>query len=171
MAESSNIIFDDRFTVDTVDKDGKKFDRGVCVFKVSRITATSHSLSMSLTLDIANELYPVEQSETFTLTLARSLVPSELEALDNNAGGDEGEDGSEVRRVKRELWRSNEQGLAEDYDYVMYGKIYKFDDSVQGEAQTTAYFSFGGLLMALRGSYRHLAGVVVGENVYLLMRK
>lgn len=95
----------------------------VCVFKVSRITATSHSLSMSLTLDIANELYPVEQSETFTLTLARSLVPSELEALDNNAGGDEGEDGSEVRRVKRELWRSNEQGLAEDYDYVMYGKV------------------------------------------------
>ncbi|KGB76926.2 DNA-directed RNA polymerase I II and III subunit RPABC3 [Cryptococcus deuterogattii R265] len=164
MAESSNIIFDDRFTVDTVDKDGKKFDR------VSRITATSHSLSMSLTLDIANELYPLEPSETFTLTLARSLVPSELEALDN-ADGDEGEDGNEVRRVKRELWRSNEQGLAEDYDYVMYGKIYKFDDSAQGEAQTTAYFSFGGLLMALRGSYRHLAGVVVGENVYLLMRK
>lgn len=32
----------------------------------------------------------------------------ELEVLDNNVGGDEGEDGSEVRRVKRELWRSNE---------------------------------------------------------------
>ncbi|EAL19150.1 hypothetical protein CNBH2490 [Cryptococcus deneoformans B-3501A] len=157
MAESSNIIFDDRFTVDTVDKDGKKFDR------VSRITATSHSLSMSLTLDIANELYPLEQSETFTLTLARSLVPSELETLDSRADGDEGEEGSEVRRVKRELWRSHEQGLAEDYDYVMYGKV--------GKGGSTAYFSFGGLLMALRGSYRHLAGVVVGENVYLLMRK
>ena len=35
----------------------------------------------------------------------------------------------------------------------------------------TTYFSFVGLLMALRGSYRHLASVVVGENVYLLMRK
>lgn len=35
----------------------------------------------------------------------------------------------------------------------------------------TAYFSFGGLLMALKGSFRHLANVVVGENVYLLMRK
>lgn len=34
-----------------------------------------------------------------------------------------------------------------------------------------AYFSFGGLLMALKGSFRHLANVVVGENVYLLMRK
>lgn len=77
---------------------------------------------MSLTLDIANELYPLEPSETFTLTLARSLVPSELEALDST-DGDEGEDGNEVRRVKRELWRSNEQGLAEDYDYVMYGKV------------------------------------------------
>lgn len=80
---------------------------------------------MSLTLDIANELYPLEQSETFTLTLARSLVPSELETLDSRADGDEGEEGSEVRRVKRELWRSHEQGLAEDYDYVMYGKVGK----------------------------------------------
>ena len=36
---------------------------------------------------------------------------------------------------------------------------------------STAYISFGGLLLALRGSYRHLANIVVGENVYLLMRK
>jgi len=73
--------------------------------------------------------------------------------------------------VKRELWRGGDQGLAADYDYVLYGKSYKFDDSLKGENQTTAYFSFGGLLMALRGSYRHLANVVVGENVYLLIRK
>ena len=35
----------------------------------------------------------------------------------------------------------------------------------------TAYFSYGGLLMALRGSYRHLSKLVVGENIYLLIRK
>nr|ODN91547.1 DNA-directed RNA polymerase I, II, and III subunit RPABC3 [Cryptococcus depauperatus CBS 7855] len=154
MAELSNIIFDDRFSVDTVDKDGKKFDR------VSRITASSHSLSMNLTLDLANELYPLQPSETFTLVLARSLVPQELEALEN----EDEEDEDKVRRIKRELWRSDDQGLAVDFDYVMYGKVCCY-------AQTTAYFSFGGLLMALRGSYRHLAGVVVGENVYLLLRK
>ncbi|WVQ84488.1 hypothetical protein IAT38_006640 [Cryptococcus sp. DSM 104549] len=161
-AELSNIIFDDRFTVDSVDKDGKKFDR------VSRIVANSHSLSMSLTLDLNNELYPLLKDETFTLTLARSLTGAELDA----ANAEDAEEGDgEVKKIKRELWRSDDQGLANDYEYVMYGKIYKFDDSAQGDAQTTAYFSFGGLLMALRGSYRHLAGVVVGENVYLLMRK
>ncbi|ORX40568.1 DNA-directed RNA polymerases i, ii, and iii 17.1 kda polypeptide [Kockovaella imperatae] len=140
----TNIIFEDRFTVDTIDQDGKKFDR------VSRITGKSHNLSMHLTLDIASELYPLSENETITLAVARSLVPDE---------------------VKRELWRSGDQGLAADFEYVMFGKIYKFDDSLQGENQTTAYFSFGGLLMALRGSYRHLAGVVQGENVYLLIRK
>jgi hypothetical protein len=34
----------------------------------------------------------------------------------------------------------------------------------------TAYLSFGGLLMALRGSYRHLQELVIGENVYLLIK-
>lgn len=33
------------------------------------------------------------------------------------------------------------------------------------------YISFGGLLMALRGQTRHLAELVVGENVYCLIRK
>ncbi|KAK6909426.1 hypothetical protein I203_103444 [Kwoniella mangroviensis CBS 8507] len=163
MAESSNIIFEDRFTVETVDKDGKKFDR------VSRITAPSHNLNMFLTLDLANELYPLEVREMFTLAIARTLVPEEL----NTEEDEENEDGQgrSTKKRKRELWRSENMGLGEDYDYVMYGKIYKFDDSAQGDNQTTAYFSFGGLLMALRGSYRHLASVVVGENVYLLMRK
>ncbi|KAI9634102.1 DNA-directed RNA polymerases i, ii, and iii 17.1 kda polypeptide [Dioszegia hungarica] len=162
MAET-NIIFDDRFTVSDVDKDGKKFDR------VSRIIAQSNNLSMSLTLDIANELYPLVEGDIFSLAIARNLVPEEAGADDEEeeaaAGG--------AKRVKKELWRSEDQGLAADYEYVMFGKIYKFDDSGKGgeNAETTAYFSFGGLLMALKGSFRHLANVVVGENVYLLMRK
>jgi DNA-directed RNA polymerase I, II, and III subunit RPABC3 len=40
-----------------------------------------------------------------------------------------------------------------------------------GRPQSTAYISFGGLLMALRGSYRHLQNIVIGENIFLLMRK
>ncbi|KAK4685940.1 DNA-directed RNA polymerases I, II, and III subunit RPABC3, partial [Tremellales sp. Uapishka_1] len=181
MSDTNNIIFEDRFAVDVscsslifkpqsgadtsqdVDKDGKKFDR------VSRITATSLSLNMSLTLDIAVELYPLQAAEKFSLAIARSLVPEELSEAQNGDG--ESENGDGVKKIKRELWRGGDMGLAGDYDYVMHGKVYKFDDSAQGENQTTAYLSFGGLLMALRGSYRHLAGVVVGENVYLLMRK
>lgn len=133
---------------------------------MSRITAGSRDLNMELTLDIASELYPLADGEGFSLAVARSLKPDEVDA-----DADEAADGEETRKVKRDLWRADDQGLANDYDYVCYGKVYKFDDSQKGENMTTAYFSFGGLLMALRGSYRHLANVVVGENVYLLMRK
>ena len=38
-------------------------------------------------------------------------------------------------------------------------------------ALRTAYASFGGLLMALTGSYRHMQGIVLGENIYLLIRR
>ncbi|KAL1412782.1 DNA-directed RNA polymerases I, II, and III subunit RPABC3 [Vanrija albida] len=162
MDERSNIIFEDRFTVTDVDKDGKKFDR------VSRIVAASRELGMHLTLDVASELYPLAEGEAFALAVVRSLTP-EKDAAEAAEGMDD-DDGA-TRKVRRELWRAEDQGLANEYDYVMHGKIYKFDDSQKGDNMTTAYFSYGGLLMALRGSYRHLANVVVGENVYLLMRK
>ena len=42
------------------------------------------------------------------------------EELDVN-GEDEDEDAP--KKVKRELWRSEDQGLAADYEYVMYGKV------------------------------------------------
>lgn len=131
---------------------------------MSRIKAESRDMGMSLHLDIANELYPLAEGEVFSLLLARSLKPEDDVAAEH-------EDGDAPRKIKRELWRAEDQGLANDYDYVLMGKVYKFDDSVRGDNQTTAYASFGGLLMALRGSFRHLAGVTVGENVYLLMRK
>ena len=35
----------------------------------------------------------------------------------------------------------------------------------------TVYASFGGLLMSLTGSYRHLTSIVLGDPVYLLVRK
>lgn len=34
----------------------------------------------------------------------------------------------------------------------------------------TAYLSFGGLLMALRGNYQYLSELVIGENVYLMIK-
>lgn len=35
----------------------------------------------------------------------------------------------------------------------------------------TVYISFGGLLMSLTGSFRHMTSIVLGDPVYLLMRK
>lgn len=80
---------------------------------------------MHLTLDIANELYPLTQGEMFTLAVVRSLVPEEIQ-VDEDEDEDEGADGpggGKGKRVKRELWRSDDQGLARDYEYVMHGKV------------------------------------------------
>lgn len=36
---------------------------------------------------------------------------------------------------------------------------------------STAYASFGGLLMSLTGSFRHMTNIVLGDPVYILLRK
>lgn len=45
--QSSSLLFNDTFTVSSVDRDGKKFDR------VSRIAARSENHEMDLTLDVS----------------------------------------------------------------------------------------------------------------------
>ncbi|KAG2354256.1 RNA polymerase [Suillus spraguei] len=132
---SSSIVFDDIFTIDAIDKDGKKFDR------VSRLYARSKNYDMDLTLDYNIELFPL-------------------------VNGEDGED------KDRDVWRPDgkgRRGLEEDYDYVMYGKVYKFDTG--SSDIVTAYASFGGLLLSITGSYRHLTNVVLGDPVYVLLRK
>ncbi|PAV22363.1 RNA polymerase I [Pyrrhoderma noxium] len=136
---TSNIVFDDIFTINAIDKDGKKFDR------VSRLFAHSSNYDMD-----------------FSLALASSLVHTG----EGIANGDAEED------KDTHIWRPDgkgRRGLEEEYDYVMYGRVYKFDG---GTAEiVTAYISFGGLLMTLTGSYRHMTGIVLGDPVYLLMRQ
>ncbi|KZV90507.1 RNA polymerase [Exidia glandulosa HHB12029] len=143
---NSNVVFDDLFSIEVIDKDGKKFDR------VSRLAARSSNHSMHLTLDYNSEIFPLTADQSFSLALATSL----------GAPGAEDE---------THTWRPDGrggQGLEAEYDYVMYGKVYKFDEGA-GEI-VTAYASFGGLLMALTGSFRHMQGIVLGEPIYLLIR-
>ncbi|OCH96506.1 RNA polymerase [Obba rivulosa] len=153
-SNSSNIVFDDIFTINAIDKEGKKFDR------VSRLYAHSKNYDMDLTLDYNVELYPLNVDDSFTLALASSLA----RGPPGTAEGEEDKD--------RDVWRPDgkgRRGLEEDYEYVMYGKVYRFDG---GTAEiVTAYASFGGLLMSLTGSFRHMTSVVLGDPVYLLMRK
>ncbi|KAI8059335.1 RNA polymerase [Gongronella butleri] len=156
MAED-NILFQDIFDVKDVNPNGKRFDR------VSRVLARSENYEMELTLDINSELYPVEIAEKVSFVLASSL------ALDSSGVSD-----------TRESWRERAPGehdLSDEYEYVMYGKVYRYEDAA-GTASNLAsgqkvsvYASFGGLLMCLEGDFRHLQKITVGENIYLLMRK
>ncbi|KNZ44270.1 DNA-directed RNA polymerase II subunit H [Puccinia sorghi] len=157
MADST-LLFDDLFTITSVDKDGKKFDR------VSRLNASSTNHSMALVLDFNVELYPLKVGDSFALALSASLTP----------------DGEKESGLETQSWRLEEGkgGLADEYEYVMYGKLYKFDSGASDSV--TAYISFGGLLMALTGDYRwvfyffqhrHLDRLTVGQMVFLLLRR
>ncbi|KAH9944473.1 RNA polymerase [Epithele typhae] len=151
---SSNVLFDDIFTISGIDKEGKKFDR------VSRLYAHSKNYDMDLTLDYNVELFPLHDKQTFALALASSLSRAP------QAAGAEDED------KDRDVWRPDakgRRGLDDDYEYVMYGKVYRFDE---GSAEdVTAYASFGGLLMSLSGSSRHMTSIVLGDPVFILLRR
>ncbi|ORY81094.1 RNA polymerase, partial [Neocallimastix californiae] len=137
-------LFSDVFEIVEKDKGGKKFDR------VSRIQGRSENYEMDLTLDVNTEIYPIEIGEKYALMLASSLS---LDGTD-----------------KIEIWRDqSKSSLADDYDYVMYGKVFKYDDS--NGSKVAIYVSYGGLLMCLEGDYRHLQNIEVGKCIYLLMRK
>ncbi|KAH8831332.1 RNA polymerase [Flagelloscypha sp. PMI_526] len=148
---TNNVVFDDIFTINAIDKEGKKFDR------VSRLYAHSKNCDMDLTLDYNVELLPLEDKQSFSFALATSLSKGFTDS-------DEKDDAP--------VWRPDgkgRKGLEEDYDYVMYGKIYKFDSG--NSEQATVYASFGGLLMSLSGGFRHLTSLVLGDSIYLLLRR
>lgn len=150
----SSTLFDDIFNIESLDS--ARYDR------VSRIIANStSSQDTKITLDINHELFPVSVNDTLTITLAKSLSidddPSSMDADDIL-----GTNGS---------WRPpkpDQRSLMNDYDYVMYGTVYKFEE---GKDDTiSVYCSFGGLLMCLEGNYRNLSSLKQ-ENLYILMRK
>ncbi|KAJ2448969.1 DNA-directed RNA polymerases I, II, and III subunit RPABC3 [Coemansia sp. RSA 2336] len=155
MEKRDNILFSDTFDVKDLDKGGKRFDR------VSRIDGRSQTHDMSLILDINSELYPLDAGDKFKLTLASSL--SQGDSKEAAAAFGKGESN----------WRAyvngDERSLADDYDYVMYGRVYRYDDA--SGSKVSAFVSFGGLLMCLEGDVRHLQNFVVGDTVYLLLRK
>lgn len=102
----STTLFDDIFKITSVDS--ARYDR------VSRIVGQStNAQDLHLTLDINSELFPVTKGATVSVALARSLsLDSELPA------------GTGYRQAK-----PGERSLADDYDYVMYGTVYKFEES------------------------------------------
>ncbi|KAI9318526.1 RNA polymerase [Dichotomocladium elegans] len=163
--QSANILFSDLFQIKDIDPSGKRFDR------VSRLVARSDTYEMDLLLDYNSELYPLELNDKVSLVIASSLS---LEAVKPETNG-QTNDGSEAKVSWRER-APGERDLSDEYEYVMYGKVYRYDDVTKGSGaesgqHVAVYVSFGGLLMCLEGDYRHLQSIVVGEHVYLLMRK
>eukprot|EP00730_Choanoeca_flexa_P014035 TRINITY_DN5985_c0_g1_i2.p1 TRINITY_DN5985_c0_g1~~TRINITY_DN5985_c0_g1_i2.p1 ORF type:complete len:155 (+),score=6.66 TRINITY_DN5985_c0_g1_i2:27-467(+) len=144
---SGSFLFEDIFTVKEKDPHGKRFDR------VSRFVCTGQTHDIELAVDINTQLYPLELNDRFTLCLATTLH----------------EDGSPDDGEYDQSGRSN---LADGYDYVMHGKVYRIEEQDQGQ-QLSVFVSFGGLLMRLRGDTSSLSkpGLDIDSSQYLLMRK
>lgn len=101
MADSQ--LYEDSFSITAVNS--QKYDR------VSRITATSSDNLTVCSLDVNTELYPVAVNDPVQLMLASTL----------NLDGTKDERG----------WRPMAQGestLADMWDYVCYGKVYRFEE-------------------------------------------
>eukprot|EP01132_Coremiostelium_polycephalum_P007499 gene7499-9215_t len=141
----STILFEDTFEVKEIDPEGKKFDR------VSRFVCYSENYEMDLQIDIATHIYPLGH-ERFKLLLASSLN------LDGSV--DTGFDPS-----------LNKPSLADKYDYVMYGKIFKYQKENTASSKVSIFASFGGLLVLLQGDPRYLPGLELDARIYLLMKK
>ncbi|KAL1023358.1 hypothetical protein UPYG_G00039700 [Umbra pygmaea] len=149
-SDMAGILFEDIFDVKDIDPDGMKFDR------VSRLHCESESFKMDLILDVNIQIYPVDLGDKFRLVIASTLY--------EDGTPDDGEYNPQDDRPSR----------ADQFDYVMYGKVYKIEgDETSTEAATrlSAYVSYGGLLMRLQGDANNLHGFEVDSRVYLLMKK
>lgn len=103
-------LYEDSFTITTLLD--QTYDR------VARALGTSTDSTTSLTLDINSELYPVATGENMNMLIATTLN------LDGT--GDDRKTG----------WRppkDNEQTLADLWDYVCYGKVYRHEDPGEGQ--------------------------------------
>ncbi|SPC67853.1 related to RPB8 - DNA-directed RNA polymerase I, II, III 16 KD subunit [Ustilago sp. UG-2017b] len=158
-------LFDTQFVVKQIDPDGKKFDR------VSRIIASSASLEMTLSIDIATDIWPVSEGQQLTFQLASTLKKDTATGASKTDAAEGDTQDAAAQAAERDAWRLDQPGnggIADDFDYVMYGKIYRYDEKAADEV--TVYGSFGGLMMALTGNFRHMSNITIGSNVYLLMR-
>lgn len=154
-------LFDDTFTITSLNS--QKYDR------VSRITATSADNTTTLSLDLHTELFPVSVNEPLQLVLASSLSLSAPSSTANAASAAAKDEGA---AAARDAWREVGAGgksLADLFDYVAHGKVYRVEDSSEGD-MVKVYVSFGGLLLFIEGPFKKLTGLRV-DYVYLLIKK
>jgi|UniRef100_A0A7S2U8S9 DNA-directed RNA polymerase I, II, and III subunit RPABC3 len=147
MSSSARVtLFEDIFEVTALNPEGKKFER------VNRLAATGTTFECDLLLDINCEIYKVLEGDKMTLVLASTLSL----------------DGSPDDHFSFQP-NSTEPTLADNYDYVMHGRI--FDVGYKKDGVVVIAASFGGLLMRLTGDQRHLSNVMPDMRLYVLLKK
>ena len=123
-------------------------------FVVSRIVCgRSENYELELTVDINTDIYPLEVGTRLSIALASTL---------NRDGTPDSEFFNPTEKF---------DSLADSYDYVMHGRVYKYSDEKGPVPRVAILISYGGLLMELKGEPRFLQGINLDSKVYLLIRK
>ncbi|KAJ3427163.1 DNA-directed RNA polymerases i ii and iii subunit rpabc3 [Anaeramoeba flamelloides] len=138
------LLFDDIFNIKNFEE--KVFD------KVTRINFTSENYDIEIALDVNTAIYPILLEDKFTIALSKTLSF----------------DGKKDEGVYDQ---SRTASLADNFEYVMHGKVYKYQEDPKITSKVSIYVSFGGLLMELCGDTRNLQEIELDMNIYLLMRK
>ncbi|CAL5368835.1 unnamed protein product [Camellia sinensis] len=143
-------LLEDIFRVERVDPDGKKFDR---VFEFSRIEAVSEQLDMHMQLDVNTEIYPLHVGEKFMMVLASTL---NLDGTPDSGYYTQG----------------GRKSLADKFEYVMHGKLYRISDASGPNVKVEMCVSFAGLLMLLKGDPTTVAQKFeLDQRLFILIRK
>jgi DNA-directed RNA polymerase I, II, and III subunit RPABC3 len=142
-----NIIFEDTILINELDKDGRFFE------KVSRVDATSEVYDCKISFDVNVDIYPVQKGSFYTLVLAKSLNTDGM---------------ASPNTFSYDLY-TKKNTLLDKYDYVMYGKIFKFNE--ENDGRVSIFVSFGGLLLSITGNQNHLQDLKIDERIYLLLKK
>lgn len=122
------------------------------LYLVSRFTASGDNCEIDMVCDFHSELYPISAGEKLDIALASTL----------------NDDGTPDSGTYDPHQRSS---LMDEYDYVMYGKVFKISREERRSDRIEVYISYGGLLMCLSGSPQPLNKIGLDTSVYLLMRK
>eukprot|EP00930_Biecheleria_cincta_P034211 TRINITY_DN2365_c0_g1_i1.p1 TRINITY_DN2365_c0_g1~~TRINITY_DN2365_c0_g1_i1.p1 ORF type:complete len:173 (-),score=30.46 TRINITY_DN2365_c0_g1_i1:67-546(-) len=141
-------IFEDSFQVKSIDN--SRFERA------GRLDCESVSFENNLEMDINNILYPVSPGEQLYVAFTTNVSPAENPRTLNTA----------YDHDPRLLGRS----IMDQFEYVMFGKVYKKDDK-KDEGKAVVWASYGGLLMKLRGHSSSLQDFHVNDSIYMLVRK
>lgn len=144
-------LFEDIFEVTALNPDGYKFDR------VNRLAATGTTFECDLLLDINCEIYSLKETDKFTAVLASTL----------HLDGSPADHFSYV--PANSAGSGSEPSLAENYEYVMHGRV--FDMAHKKDGTVVIAISFGGLLMRLTGDQKHLTSILPDQRLYLLLKK
>ena len=108
---SDATLFDEHIVI--TELDDKKYDR------CCRISGASQDGFLAVKLDINSQLYPCAVGESIRMVLATTL------RLDGTK-----DDGKGWRDIARS---DAEPTMADMFDYVCHGKIYKFEDADDGD--------------------------------------